>query len=137
MRISVLLLAENALLNHSGEASDNLIIFMGTLHRGNGANNDTFNKVGGVSQWQNSPIKKHRIYYDIIFYLQYMAIWCQILSSPTALLYIYIAIEMGARLGCICLYKILIRSCALFLSGSSSETRSQQQRCKLPAFDAG
>ena len=103
LRISVLLLAENALLNHSGEASDNLIIFMGTLHRGNGANNDTFNKVGGVSQWQNSPIKKHRIYYNITFRLQYMAIWCQILSSPTALLYIYISqLRRGARLGCIC-----------------------------------
>ena len=39
--------------------------------------------------------------------------------------------------GCMCLYKISIRSLALFLSGSSFETPSQQQRRKLPAFDAG
>ena len=65
----VRLLTGIALLYYSGEASDNLIIFMGTIHRGNGANNDTFNKVGGVSQWQNSPIKRtpHLLRYHLQF----------------------------------------------------------------------
>ena len=107
---------------------------MGTIHRGNGANNDTFNKVGGVSQWQNSPIKKHRICCDIIYNLhgRRIPVNSKILSFPTARI-VYIAIQMASAWGA-CVYT-RYRS-GLVFSCPGPVLRSQQQRCKLPAFDA-
>ena len=117
----VRLLTGIALLYYSGEASDNLIIFMGTIHRGNGANNDTFNKVGGVSQWQNSPIKRtpHLLRYHLQFTWPAHPRQEQDFEFSNGMHCIYCNSD-GQCLGCICLYKISIRS-GLFLSGSSFE----------------
>ena len=88
----------------------------------------------GLVSGKTAPLKEHHICCDIIYNLhgRRIPVNSKILSFPTARI-VYIAIQMASAWGA---YVYTRYRSGLVFSCPGPVLRSQQQRCKLPAFDA-